>query len=244
VFEPLVEPVALIGWLLLGAALWYGGPRRRAAVMLLGCLLLYLAFATPLGANALLRPLENHTVVPPACSVAPAVIVVLAGGAHGAAESARDLASLSEASFRRAAAAADLALAEPQALLLVAGRGVSVIGEARLMAALIERLGIAPERIVVENESRTTAASAAAIAALLAPRASRRVRLVTSAAHMWRASRLLERRGLEVCPVAVDRGAVTPGLPGALIPQISALEKSTSAIHEYEGLVADFLFGA
>ena len=85
-----------------------------------------------------------------------------------------------------------------------------------------------------------TADEAVAIRRLLSARQSR-VLLVTSAFHMRRAQRLLERQGLQVMPFPVDfqaRGAWAGPLwrdPTQLLPSAGALDKSSRALRELLG---------
>ena len=62
--------------------------------------------------------------------------------------------------------------------------------------------GIASEKIFVTKDLVNTAYEAVAVSALISP--SRRIILVTSAYHMYRAKKLFEKQGLEVIPYKVD----------------------------------------
>ena len=67
--------------------------------------------------------------------------------------------------------------------------------------------------------------------------------LVTSAMHMPRAAASFRRHGVDVCPVPVDRRRLRPAAHEALIPQVTALDKSTAAYHEIIGYVAYWATG-
>jgi uncharacterized SAM-binding protein YcdF (DUF218 family) len=60
---------------------------------------------------------------------------------------------------------------------------------------------------------------------------------VTSAMHMRRAAAVFRKQGVSVCPVPVDEKWIQPRLVDALVPQISALQKSTDALHEMVGYI-------
>lgn len=232
----LTEPLALVGWLmaatlLAAVRLRRPGPLRAAAAIALA---VYFALCTPLGANLLIGPLEARAAGDAACN-AP-VIVVLTGGARRGATDAADFESLHLASFRRAVAAVYAAQARPDAHVVVAGGGEARVSEAAIMAALIARLGVSPERLVVEKRSRTTREAAPEVAAIVRRLGARQITLVTSAAHVPRARWVLERQGLSVCPLPTDHQYVRPEFPGFLLPQLTALQKSTTALHEYVGL--------
>ena len=62
--------------------------------------------------------------------------------------------------------------------------------------------GIPPEKIFVTKDVENTADEAVAVKELISP--SKRIILVTSAYHMYRAQRLFEKQGFEVIPYKVD----------------------------------------
>ena len=62
--------------------------------------------------------------------------------------------------------------------------------------------GIPSEKIFVTKDVENTADEAVAVKELISP--SKRVILVTSAFHMYRAKRLFEKQGFEVVPYKVD----------------------------------------
>ncbi len=62
----------------------------------------------------------------------------------------------------------------------------------------------------------TTAEEAAHVQALLAPRGTRRIQLVTDSQHLVRARRLFERAGFEVLPALADSLAAAARPEGRL----------------------------
>jgi uncharacterized SAM-binding protein YcdF (DUF218 family) len=62
--------------------------------------------------------------------------------------------------------------------------------------------GIPSENIIVTKDVENTAEEADAVKELISP--SKRIILVTSAYHMYRAQRLFEKQGFEVIPCKVD----------------------------------------
>jgi uncharacterized SAM-binding protein YcdF (DUF218 family) len=234
-----LEPVALIGWLILAfvAVTWW---RTRALPKLgVAAFVVYMIVCTPLGANVLLYQLESRAADEAACSGddASRTIVLLTGGLRGGVRDTADIESLQLASYRRTVVAAELARKRPQSIVVIAGGGTGDIPEADVTAELLQYLGIPRARMLIERNSRNTYEAGGAIRKLLPPGAQDRVDLVTSAAHMVRARRVLESSGLRVCPRPADRQYLKPVFPEMLLPQISALQKSTSALHEYLGLV-------
>lgn len=240
----LLQPVALCAWGLLILA-WFSWRRRAPAAVRAGAAVLaalYLAASTPLGANLLVGALEKAETRPSACDEPSArgVFVVLAGGIHGRPATADNPASLHSASLRRVIEAVRVARATPGAVLLMSGGTGGAVREADLMATLATMLGYPRSQLVLDRDSRTTAEAAGNVARLLTsePGRASAIQLVTSALHMRRAAAVFRRQGFTVCPVAVDRRWVRPDPSEALVPQISALEKTTAAYHEIVGYLA------
>jgi len=122
--------------------------------------------------------------------------------------------------------------------LLRAGRGELLVvsggprrrgrpSAAPAMRALAEQLGVAPERILVEQRSSTTAENAREVARLIGGDRERSILLVTSALHMRRAKLCFERQGFAVgaAPVPVITGE--PPVRASVVAQ---------TLHEYLGL--------
>lgn len=240
------EPTALIAWALMGAViLCY---RRREWTGLWSALtVLFILFtlASPITANLLLAALEDRQVESSSChtSMEPTSIVVLAGGIKVNISAPDRLEGLHAASFRRAIAAARLANKSPDLFLIVSGGSGGTVKEAELMSSLIVHLGVSPTRIIRESSSLNTYESAVSTQHILDQMGQRKIILVTSAIHIPRAVATFEKQNLLVCPHAVDYRWVKPDLPGALIPQITALQKSTDTLHEFGGLLLYALRG-
>lgn len=247
----LAEPVTFVAvFLLVGTVhAFVAVPRgriRRVVWVWAGIFVVYMTFATPLGANALLRPLEEAAgEAASRCKTgggAPAIAVVLAGGAESGAATAADYQYLSEGSLRRTIVAAQWAKADASRRLLLSG-GYGVVSEARLMAGLLLDLGIPATRIDLDGDSVNTAQSARNVAARLRRTGAGQVLVITSADHMARALAELQGRGVPTCALPVDFQYVAPIFPGHLVPQINALTKSTRALHEHLGLLLRRLRG-
>lgn len=233
-----------LSWLLLAllAACAVARLRRGRRVALAACTLLGLVATvamTPLFANLLLgwledaRPASAHCIARP-----PRTAVVLAGGVTARPAGADDLSVLGLASRRRLdRAVAWWQAGEGRRLVMSGGSWFEGgVPDSTLMLRYARRLGVPASAIAVEDVSRTTWESARRLAGMQ-PRLPARVALVTSAAHMPRAAYAMEQAGFEVCPVAADRRRVPFELPGYLLPQRSALEKTGDGLHEAVGLV-------
>lgn len=147
--------------------------------------------------------------------------VVLSGGIR----STGRLNATSVARVRHAVALLHAGVAE---VLVVSGgpRRRGRPSAAPAMRALALRLGVVPERVLVEERSSRTAENAREVAALLGDDA-REVLLVTSALHMRRASLAFARHGLAV-------GAAPVHLVPDEDPERASLVAQT--LHEILGL--------
>ncbi len=241
--QSLLEPTALLGWLLLAAlvVVWRGRRPAWGRGLLTALALLFWLLASPLGANALLAPLERRAAeAAQVCQKGAATElewgILLAGGVSEGARSEEDYAFLQQSSFRRLMVAAQWLKADPAHRLLVSG-GAGSVPEAVLMGRLLRDLGVPAQALLLESQTRTTSEGATAVAALLELRQVRHALLFTTASHLPRAQRNLASAGLQTCAVPVDFQYVAPLWPGHLVPQLSALTKSTAALHEYLGLM-------
>lgn len=232
----LLSPLA---WLVLalalaGAAGWLPHPPAwRVAATLLG--LASLAMMTPWVANRLVRGLEREAVAA-SCTDAPRTWVVLAGGVDLRPRGDGDFSALNGASRRRMDAAIGAwRLAPHSRLLLSGGRSARhAPALATLMSAYAQWAGVPVRAIDLDVQSRDTWQSAEAVARRLGVGA--RVGVVTSASHWPRARLAFERAGLAACAAVADVRELPVRLPWALIPRLSALEKTEDALHEIVGL--------
>jgi len=114
------------------------------------------------------------------------------------------------------------------------------------MSTILQALGVPPEAIWLEPESRNTEDNAAFSASILQEHGAQRILLVTSAAHMPRAVFLFEQQGLEVIPAPTDFNITdadwellwNPDVENFLLdffPQSGNLSMTTSAVKEYIG---------
>ncbi len=237
----LAEPTTFVAalWLLVTLYTLFTVARGRVGGlrwMWAGAWFVFLAVATPLGGNALLLPLETaaHDAAN-RCRAEPSepdLVVVFAGGADDAAHTSEDYHVLSESSLRRTLAAAHWLHADASRRVLLSG-GFGNVPEAVLMARLLTDLGVQGERITLDSRSSNTVESGVNVAARIRQMRVNRVLVVTSADHMKRALAELQRNGVVTCAHPVDFSHVAPIFPGHLVPQLSALTKSTRALHEY-----------
>jgi len=119
----------------------------------------------------------------------------------------------------------------PEAKILYSGGGA----EAQLGKKVLMRLGIECERIIIEDQSRTTAENARLSKIVAAPKQSEKWLLVTSAFHMPRAMGAFRAFGFPVEAAPVDFLSSRTDVAGQ--------EQVKLALREYIALFAYWLSG-
>jgi len=248
IFWLVADPVDLTAILLAAGLLaLLAGWRRLGATLATAALaLLLLATWTTFGA-LLLRPLEERFARPDPAPADIAGIIVLGGGFEGAVNLARGGYELNDSGDRMVEAAI-LARRYPQAKVVVSGGNGSLLlageGDADSAPRLLTALGVAPERLVLENRSRDTWENAAFSRDMVKPQPGRTWLLVTSAFHMPRAMALFRKAGFDVVAWPADyktTGTERPGLTQD--NQLDSLRNASIGIREWIGLIAYWLAG-
>ena len=247
------DPVFLcLGILILGLICLWATRRQRLGkgLVALGTALLLL-LSLPFIASGLLTPLEGR--YPPLLNpetvswgqtgpTSPRWIVVLGGG-HVSDPRLPANSQISAAALGRLVEGVRLYKAMPGSKLLLSGGVVfDPVPEAEVMARIAGLLGVKPQDIMLETDSRDTADEAAIIAKIIG---RGKFILVTSAAHMPRSMALFSKRGLEPIPAPADF-LVREGqraAPGRFFPGAGSLWQVQVAVHEYLGLVWAWLRG-
>jgi uncharacterized SAM-binding protein YcdF (DUF218 family) len=204
--------------LLLGAAalglLYSRGRYKRAGrrVASAAVLILIALATTPIGL-LLMAPLENRFPPPPADMPPPHGIIILGGAINDWVSRARGHTAFDEG--ERVVEAALLAKRYPEARIVFTGGNGSltqpVSTEALEVRKLLTALGIDPDRITLESQSRNTDENARFTAATVHPEPSQRWQLVTSAFHMPRAMGIFENAGFDVIAYPVAYRTLGPG---------------------------------
>ena len=247
IFWVAVQPLSVIlGLIVLGAVLAAFGRRRLGmAASSLAALVLVLSAFTSLG-FLIIAPLENRFVRPTMIPAEVDAIVVLGGSTLARVSTARGIAELNDAGDRLTEAVR-LAELYPAARLVFTG-GVGMLepgaeAEAATAERFFQSLGIAPQRLVLESQSRNTDENADLTAALLGD-VDGPVLLVTSAFHMPRSVGLFERVGVEVIPWPTDyRSAGTEQFGIDVANPVHNLNTTGIAIKEWIGLLAYYWTG-
>lgn len=220
--------------------------RAGARLAITAVAALLIAGFSPLG-NVLLLTLSERFPAWHDDGRAPDGIIVLGGGIDSDVSAARHDVEL-DASAERILAMLELARRYPQARIVYSGGSANLFdpsaAEAPIAGALLERFGVAKDRILLEETSRTTLENAMFSRNLVKPKPGEQWLLVTSAFHMPRSMGVFRAAGFDVSAYPVDWR--TRGWSDALQPfdRLSAgLARCDVALHEWAGLVAYWLRG-
>ena len=197
-------------------------------------------FALPVSA-LLTLPLEARFSRPASLPGSITGIVVLGGAVEQHLTAAHGIPALNGAAERMTEAVA-LALRHPEARLVFTGGSAAVIPggptEADTARRLFADLGLPPDRLTFEAESRNTHENAVLTRRLVAPQAGETWLLVTSASHMPRSVGSFRAAGWQVVPWPVN---YTTGRDAGLWynwPFPTRLNQAEWALREWVGLAA------
>jgi uncharacterized SAM-binding protein YcdF (DUF218 family) len=176
-------------------------------------------------------------------------IVVLGGAVDTHISKDRGVSTMNEGG-ERLTAAADLSRRFPEARIFLSGGsghahdGSYQLTESQIGRNLLLAMGVAPERIEMEERSHTTCENSKESAAAIQPIAGDLWLLVTSASHMPRAIACFRQAGFDVTAYPVDfrtRGQADLKRPTGAISVGLAL--TDLAAHEWLGLATYRLTG-
>ncbi len=254
VFWLAIQPLTVILVLcVLGALFSWAGRQRSATVVIALCaLVVWLTAFTTLGEHVIARLEQSYPVAPPLPDAPVTAIIVLGGGVElGASEgpSGFELGPGGD----RVIEGFILARRHPDAVVVVTGgNGALASGEAsdgdgarapRIYAAL----GLAPDRLLIETQSRSTAEHPGYLRPILDPYLAANpgtVLLVTSAFHMPRAKAVFDKAGFETVAWPVDyRARSEPPLRIFSEFPVTGFSLTAIAMREMIGLVAYRLTG-
>lgn len=214
------------------------GWRRSAALTsALAVLIAYLGALVPVG-SALIGPLERQ--YPPLRTELPKPAIqniVVLGSAYNPSGGIPITAALNEVGLVRIVEGIRLMRRLGATKLVVsggapAGQGRSAIG----YAELARELGVSDSSLVILDTPRDTAAEARVVTELLGQSP---FVLVTSAFHMPRAMRLMQRNGAHPIPAPTGQLADNAAIRWSdLLPNSDGLQRTELALHEYLGLAA------
>jgi uncharacterized SAM-binding protein YcdF (DUF218 family) len=250
IFWMIASPINLLLFAALIGVLLCSG--RRApfgrGLGLAAVLILLAAAILPLG-MLLIAPLEDRFPLPPPDLPPPEGIIVLGGAIDDQVSAARGQTVFDEGGERLTEAVV-LAKRFPQARVVYTGGTASFVPgatstEALQARKLMSQMGIAPERVTIEDKSRNTDENAWLTAAIVHPQPSQRWIIVTSAFHVPRAMGLFEKAGFHpiAYPVAFRTRGQWPDDLRLRFDPVLNLRTFEIAIHEWIGLAAYWASG-
>lgn len=210
---------------------------RSGVLTLITAMLLWLA-SMPLVSNTMVKGLERGLDFPR--ELKGDVIILLGGGVNDDVKDLTGRGSPSDDMMSRVVMAVR-AQRKTGLPILVSGGSFSPasIAEAWVVQRFLIDLGVPQEKIFVEAKSRDTEENAKYVEELCVRYGFRNPLLVTSAYHMKRSILTFQRYGLPVTPL--PSGFHAPDKqkfhPYKLLPTSTALELTTSAFHEFLGII-------
>lgn len=247
-----LQPSSLVMLALAGA--WWFGRREtrlqgaaRVAHGMTGFALAVCLLAWSPVATWLIVPLEQRFERADLNSAPVTGVVVLGGGEEAPIGFARQTHALNEAGERISEAVA-LARRLPQARIVFSGGSAALVPgvatEAGVVHAMLTGMGVATERITIEDRSRDTFENATFTKALIGPRTGERWLLITSSWHMPRSIGVFRAAGFEVeaWPVDYRTAGWRDGLSFFNSPA-DGLRRLDLVAKEYSGLLAYWLKG-
>ncbi len=224
---------------------WRRNRRAGRALLLLGVWGFAIVLLLPINQWALL-PLEDRfpQVTQPPEHVDG--IIVLGGAVMPDMTADRGIPALNESAERMTTAVA-LARRYPNARLVFTGGNGSLIHggvmEGEVARDLFLSLGVPPEQLTIEQNSRNTYENAVLSKALVNPQPGQTWILITSAWHMPRSVGIFRALGWSVVPWPVgfrSAHSLIMWLPSSLGDHLTGLDQ---AMHEWIGLVSYRLLG-
>jgi len=230
--------IALVIGVVAGICRGFG--RRKSAGWLLvsSFTVIYLGAISPVS-NALLARLEHRYAPLPEDMPLPAVeFVVVLGSGYTPHDGVPVTAALDEDGLVRITEGIRLLRRLRNAHLVVSGGAPpGQMPPALGFALLAQELGVGESSLIVLDRALDTGAEAKSVFSLLG---TTPFLMVTSAYHMPRAMRLMERKGAHPIPAPTGQRVNESAHAGwgSLLPTASGLQNTDRALHEYLGFAA------
>lgn len=250
ILELFLLPPALvaIGMLICIAALMRSPRPRFAREAAIVTFMMYYAFATWPAAALMLESLEGQVRVAGEIDPRDVQAIVILAGAATSGDGALRRGELNLASWRRLWCGLEkYEELKGQVPIIFSGGGDNDPTNALVLRSA-ERFGVPATQFWVENASRTTRESGAAVKQLLTSRfpgeRQHRIALVTSAWHMPRALGVFQRSSVATIPVPCDWRLYSESFGIYwLVPTYEALSASSFTLREWIGIAAYKLAG-
>ena len=239
-----VYPLGLaLALLLLGVLLGILGGRKLAFTLIGAVAAGLWAVSTPVFSEWALGDLERQNPPVAIDDLPQADVAILLGGALGGPSAPRVTIDLMAASDRILHAARLFRAGKVSRILVTGGNLPWLSGrkpEADLICDLLMEWGVPAAAIESAGASRNTYENALEVRDMFVRRPFTSALLVTSASHMPRALAVFRHAGLPVLPATTDIEVVQSGpwTPLRLLPDVSALQMTTSALRERIGILA------
>lgn len=245
----LAYPAGLIGLCFLFVIVCVLLQRKAATRLFISTgITLYLLSSNLWIATQLMQHLENHYPQQHIENIPTADAILVLGGGLRLPIAPRKNAQLVDASDRYWHAT-QLFKANKAPKIILSGGNVyqqpGLKGESYYAAKLLREWGIPEQAILFEDTSRTTKQNAERSAKLLAQHNIKTVLLVTSGFHMPRSMQLFTHihKNVQFIPSSSDTIVTHANYPFFynLLPNANAFAMTTSALHEYYGVIVNYL---
>lgn len=251
---PFIYPLGLSCVLIIAAILLSRHIRFQRVILILALVLLWVS-STRWVSMGLLRSLEWRYLPPE--QILEGEVAVLLGGGSMPAEAPRSIVEVNSAGDRILYAAWLYNQGKISHILISSGLldwSITDSTPAQDMATLLEMMGVPPDALWLETESRNTYENALYSAKILEEKGINEIFLVTSASHMPRSVKLFEAQGLKVTPLPTDFTVTQRSWQELvqadfrvqllnLIPSAGNLSQTTRALKEYIGIFVYSLRG-
>jgi uncharacterized SAM-binding protein YcdF (DUF218 family) len=232
-----------------GIVLMRFGRKKLAFYCFFSSILIIMVFANPCVAYLLVRSLESK-YNPPSSFPQVSAIVVLGGGTQPPVPPRKycETNMFGDRIFH----ALRLAKAHYAPYIICTGGKIKFLhdypgSEAMCMAQLLREFGdIDSASLIIEDKARNTHDHGPRVREILEKRGlAKDIILVTSAMHMFRSIKVFQKAGFIVHPAPTDYWVESEGRIKLfdLLPDADALFFSTTALHEYYGLLAYWILG-
>jgi uncharacterized SAM-binding protein YcdF (DUF218 family) len=240
-FSCLLIPVAVVFGIL--------GRKRTALFILFVSISALWFFSTPVVSDMLVKSLESKFTQP--AHIPNASAIVLLGGFTRPALSPRRHVEIGFAGDRLLGAVRLFKENKAPYIVCTGGKIPFLLDfpgtEASNMASLLRDLwNIDSSSILIEDKAQNTHDHGPKVRAIFEQRGMKKdIILVTSAMHMYRSVKIFKKNGFTVYPAPADFWceSKSPFVLFKILPGADALNASTTALHEYYGLLAYKVMG-